>query len=210
MEPIPKSNLFYPSKAARIYITSLEEVIGKNGINAILNLANLPDLIDNYPANTVDRTFDFSDFSSINGALEEMFGPRGGRSLAMRAGRATFVEVLRNFGALAGVSEMAFKVLPLNAKIRIGLGNMANIFSQISDQTSSLEEMDDGFHYTIHNCPVCHGRHLEKPDCYVAVGLLQESLKWLSGGNEFNVEEIRCSGMGAEVCEFLILKEPIS
>ena len=45
---------------------------------------------------------------------DQLFGgPRGGRGLALRAGRATFADALRGFGALAGVGDLAFKVLPL-------------------------------------------------------------------------------------------------
>jgi len=49
MEAIPKSGYYYPNKIARIALLALEDVMGKNGVNAILNLANLQHLIDNYP-----------------------------------------------------------------------------------------------------------------------------------------------------------------
>jgi hypothetical protein len=209
MEPIPKSGYYYPNKIARIALLALEDVMGKNGVNAILNLANLPHLIDNYPPDNLERQFDFADFSAINGALEEMYGPRGGRGLALRAGRATFSDGLRHFGALAGVGDLAFKVLPLHAKLRIGLPAMAKIFSTTSDQYSTVEEKDTHFIYTIHRCPVCWGRKSDRPDCYIAIGLLQEGLKWVSGGQEFRVNESRCIAMGDPVCEFVIFKDPI-
>ena len=80
---------------------------------------------------------------------------------------------------------------------------MAKIFTQVSDQHSTSQEMDDSFVYTIHRCPVCWGRHdLDKPVCFIAVGLLQEGMKWLSGGKEFRVNESKCVSMGDEVCEF--------
>ena len=47
MEPIAKSGLHYPNKIARIYLQAMEEVMGKNGLNAILNTANLSNLVDN-------------------------------------------------------------------------------------------------------------------------------------------------------------------
>ena len=145
MDPIPKSGLYYPNKIARIALTAIEDVMGKNGLNAILNLASLSHMIDNYPPNNLERQFDFADFSAINGALEEMYGPRGGRGLALRAGRATFAEGLRNFGALAGAGDLAFKVLPLTAKIHIGVPAMAKIFTSTSDQRSTVEEKSDHF-----------------------------------------------------------------
>ena len=211
MDPIPKSGYYYPNKAGKITLESLVNVMGKNGLNAILNLAHLTNLIDNYPSDNLAREFDFSDLSAINQALEEMYGPRGGRGLALRAGRATFSDVLRNFGALAGVGDLAFRVLPLQTKLRIGIPAMARIFSQVSDQHSTVSEVENDFIYTIHRCPVCWGRSgLDKPVCYIAVGLLQEGLKWLSGGNEFRVNETKCVAMGETVCEFYIQKTPIS
>ena len=211
MEQIPESGYYYPNKIARIILEALEDVMGKNGLNAILNLAHLPHLIDNMPPDNLDKAFDFAYVSAINLALEEMYGPRGGRGLALRAGRAAFAEGLRNFGALAGVGDLAFKVLPLKAKLRIGLPAMAKIFSQVSDQITTVEEKENEYIYTIHRCPVCWGRQgtTDKPVCYMAVGLLQEGLKWVSGGNEFRVNESKCIAKGDEVCEFVIQKEPI-
>ena len=210
MEPIPKSGYYYANKFGLIMIKALEDVMGKNGLNAILNLARLPHLIDNNPPGNLAKEFDFADVSAINQALEEMYGPRGGRGLALRAGRATFADSLRNFGALAGAGDLAFKVLPLHAKMRIGLPAMAKIFSQVSDQKTSVEERENEFIYTIHRCPVCWGRKdADKPVCFIAVGLLQEGLKWLSGGNEFRVNESKCFALNDDVCEFVIQKTPI-
>ncbi|MCJ7536592.1 MAG: 4-vinyl reductase [Anaerolineales bacterium] len=210
MEPVEKSGYFYANKFALIMLDALEDVLGKNGLKAILNLAHLPELIDNFPPDNLKKGFDFGGVSAVNQALEEIYGPRGGRGLALRAGRATFADSLRNFGALAGAGDLAFKVLPLKTKMRIGVPSMARIFSQVSDQQSTSKELDDTFVYTIHRCPVCWGRHdLDKPVCFIAVGLLQEGLKWLSGGKEFRVNESRCVSMGDEVCEFIIEKTPI-
>ncbi len=211
MEAIPKSGYYYPNKFVLITIQAMEDVMGKNGVNAILNLAHLPNLIDHYPPDNLAREFDFADFSAINLALEEMYGPRGGRGLALRAGRAAFADALRNFGALAGAGDLAFKVLPLQTKMRIGIPAMAKIFSQISDQHSTVHEAEKDFIYTIHRCPVCWGRKdSDRPVCFIAAGLLLAGLKWVSGGNEFRVYETKCVAMGDEVCEFTIPKIPTS
>ena len=58
-----------PNKIVMLSLQALEEVMGKNGLNAILNLANLKDLIDNYPPDNLKREFDFADFSAINGGF---------------------------------------------------------------------------------------------------------------------------------------------
>ncbi|HEY2982074.1 MAG TPA: 4-vinyl reductase [Anaerolineales bacterium] len=211
MTAVAKSGLYYPNKFGLIIIKSLEEVMGKNGLNAILNLGGLTHYIESYPPDNLEKGFDFTELSAVGSALEEMYGPRGGRGLALRAGRATFSDALKNFGALAGVADLAFVVLPLQSKLRIGLPAFAKIFSQLSDQYSTVVEQDDEFIWQIHKCPVCWGRRgADKPVCFIATGILQESLKWVSGGNEFRVNESKCVAVGDDVCEFIIQKEPIS
>ena len=209
MDRIPKSGFYYPNRIARIYLQAMEEVMGKNGLNAILNMANLQNLVDNYPPENLDRAFDFADYSALNGALEEMYGPRGGRGLALRAGRASFAQGLRNFGAPAGAGDLAFKVLPLPAKLKIGIPAMAKVFSTMSDQKSTVEETATEFLYTMKPCPVCYGRKSDKPMCHAGAGLLQEGLKWLSGGQEFKVYETKCLGCGDDGCVLVVQKEPI-
>src|SRR5690606_17309262 len=119
--PPEKSGYYYPNKFARLTIEAMEEIMGRNGLNAILNLAGLQQYVDNYPPDNLEKGFDFSDFTALNVALEDMYGPRGGGGLALRAGRATFAQGLRAFGALAGVGDLAFKVLPVSAKLKVGV-----------------------------------------------------------------------------------------
>jgi len=207
--PIDKSGYLYPNKAGRICLQALEDVMGKNGVSAILNLAGLETWIDNYPPNDMERGIDFAELAAINAALDELYGPRSGRGMARRAGWVTFDQVLRNFGALAGVSDIAFKVLPLSRKVRIGLPVLARVFSHISDQINSVEEREDCYLYRIHRCPVCWGRQVDTPVCHLATGLLEESLRWVSGGKNFRVQEMKCIAVGDEACEFVIDKTPI-
>jgi len=206
---IPRSGLYYPNRVARIYIQAIEDVMGKNGLNAVLNLAGLSHLVDSYPPDTLERAFDFADFSSLNGALEDMYGPRGGRGLALRAGRAAFASALKNFGALAGVGDLAFKILPMSAKLKIGIPAMARVFSQLSDQLSKVQETHAEFVYTIHKCPTCWGRRGDKPLCHAGAGLLLEGLKWVSGGHEFRVVETQCVAVGNPMCVYVIQKQPL-
>jgi predicted hydrocarbon binding protein len=43
----------------------------------------------------------------------------------------------------------------------------------------------------------------------MATGLLQEGLKWVSGGREFKVVQTTCHAMGDPDCEFAIYKAPL-
>jgi len=193
----------------RFTLEAMEEVMGRNGLNAILNLAGLSHLIDNYPPANVKQEFEFADFSALMGALEEMYGARGGRGLQLRAGRVGFARGGQKMGAMVGVGDLAFKVLPLGAKLKAGLPAMAKIFSQFSDQKSTVEDRGDYYAYILNPCPVCWGRTSDHPICFAGKGLLEEALHWVSGGLKFRVEEIECVAMGDEACTYAIYKEPI-
>jgi predicted hydrocarbon binding protein len=211
MKPIPKSGLYNTNNLGRIALLSYEEVLGRGGLNALLHLAGFDHLVNNFPPADMERQFDFSDNTAILVALEEMYGPRGGRGLALRAGRATFKDILSKYGDMAGVTDLAFKVLPLNPKIHFGLNTVAKTFTRVSDQETSVREEADTFVWTIHHCPSCWSRHgSDVPVCYVPIGFLQAALDWVSNGRDFQVNESRCSAMGSDVCEFIIQKEPIS
>jgi hypothetical protein len=209
--PIERSGYYYPNKFARLTIEAFEEIMGKNGLNAILNLAGLQQYLTEYPPDNLEKGFDFADYTALMVALEDMYGPRGGRGLALRAGRAVFAGGLRAFGALAGVGDLAFKVLPMNAKLKIGVPAMANIFSQFSDQISNVyEEGTDRIVYTMERCALCWKRKSDKPVCYMGQGLLQEGLRWVSGGHEFKVDMATCVAKGDDMGRYVIYKEPIS
>jgi predicted hydrocarbon binding protein len=211
MKPIPKSGFYNTNNFGRIALLSYEEVLGKGGLNALLNLASLIDLIDKYPPANMERGFDFADYTAILMALEELYGPRGGRGLALRAGRATFKDIIDNYGAMAGVTDLAFKVLPLQLKMRIGLSSAAKTFSEVSDQSTTLREEHETMIWTVHRCPSCWSRRgSDKPVCHVTIGFLQAALQWVSNGREFRVNESKCCAMGDDLCEFVIQKEPIS
>lgn len=150
MDLIAKSGYLLPNRLARITLFALEDMVGGNELQDLLKLAHLAHLIDNFPPANLERGFDFAEYGSLNLGLEEIYGKRGGRGFALRAGRAIFGEALSNFSALAGTASRAFRALPLNTKFKMALSVMAKIFSEISDQITSLEQHEHDFHYVVH------------------------------------------------------------
>jgi len=204
-----KSGYYYPNLIAKIYLEAIEEIMGTNGIKALLNLANMQHLIEHYPAGNLSKEFDFADFAHLNEAMESMYGPRGGRALSLRAGRKAFDQGLKNFGPMVGIADRAFRMLPLRLRLKVGLGAMAKAFSSTSDQISYVLEEDDHFLYVIERCPVCWGRHSETPICHAALGIIQEGLNWGTGGLSFKTAEVSCIARGDPACNFVISKEPL-
>jgi hypothetical protein len=204
------SGLYYPNRFGLILFDALEEIMGRNGLNAILNMGGLAKFIDSPPPDTMEKGFDFTYISALNRALEEMYGPRGGRGLQLRLGRVLFAQGLANFGALVGASDLAFKVLPLQAKVKAGLPAVAKVFDSLSDQTSYVRDPGgEHYSYIIERCSMCWGRTVERPGGFIAAGIIEEALRWISGGRTFRVDQVSCIGMGHSNCVFQVNKEPV-
>lgn len=206
----PDTEFYYPNRMGRIILESMEEVVGKNGLNHVLNLSGRGDLIGNYPP--FDSKLDVS-FATIGGLmtqLENAYGPRGGRGLAIRTGRVAFKYGIREFGQQIGLMETTFRLLPLGAKIRMGGQALADLFNQATDQRVTIKEEDGKLLWVIERCPLCWERHSEDAVCHLAVGLLQESLYWVSGGKIFNVEETLCIAKGDPTCTIEIGLTPLA
>ncbi|MBM3144555.1 MAG: 4-vinyl reductase [Chloroflexi bacterium] len=205
-----KKQYYYPNNMGRIILLAIEDVIGRNGLDAILNLAGLSDVIENLPPVNFERQFSFDRLSRIMSSIESYFGPRAGRGLALRSGRACFKYGLREYGPMLEASDKAFRLLPLTTKLDKGSEIFAGVFNRFTDQQVRLEIIDDIILWQIERCPICWQRTTEAPACHLAVGILQEALYWMSGGKCFQIEETACIAQGEPACTIEINKTPLS
>ena len=200
---------YYPNRMGRIILLSMEEVMGRTGVNAVLHLASLPSLIENYPPDNTSLSFPFSTVSHLTEVLEQAYGPHGGRGLALRIGRACFSYGMRQYGTQMGLTEMAFRLLPLPAKLQAGAKAFAELFNKFTDQQVRVEVAGGHILWHIERCPLCWERKSSDPVCHLAVGLLQEALYWVSGGKVFTVEEQTCIAAGDSSCTIVVDQSPI-
>ena len=205
---IQESGYYYINKMARMTILTIEETIGAEAMQAIYRQSEVP-LTYYPPADNFAKGFDFAYFAALNETIERLYGPRGARGLLVHAGRAGFTVGFAEFSGIMGAGELAFKAISLESKIKVGLRAVAETFSKFSDQPTTVEETNDYFIYTIQRCPVCWGRHSDRPVCHIALGVLDESMHWISGGKSFFIEEVACIAMGAAACSFHIHKQPV-
>ena len=206
---------YYPNRMGRIIFLAAEEILGRTGVSAVSNMAGLSEFIDHYPANNQHLDFPFEYISRLQAAIEDFYGPHGGRGVALRIGRACFQHVLREYGPLFGLTDLAFRLLPLMTKVKLGAVAFADIFNKYTDQRVKVEDQGQVLLWQIERCPLCWQRHAmpgksDSAVCQMAVGLLQESLYWVSGGKYFYVEESHCIARGDLTCTIVIEKTPMS
>lgn len=198
-----------PDRMGKILLQAMEEILGRNGLNALLNLASLPDLSDRVSQHEYNQPLSFEAIGSLHTALEQFYGPHGGRGVALRIGRACFQHGLREFGDSCGLTDLSFRLLPLSARFVRSVSMLATLFNQHSQQQIRLEDQENALLWHIERCPLCWQRSTESPACQMAVGLLQELLSWVSGGKLYHVEETACIACGDSACTIRIAKTPL-
>lgn len=206
---VPQPDYFFPNQMGRILLTAMDEIIGSTGFNMILNRAELFELVENLPPANSARQFSFEKISCLFKTLEEAYGPRGGRGLAQRIGRASFRYGLRTYGSSLGLIKPSFQLLPLHTKFEHGGRALYNLFNRQTDQRVRFEKTEGYFLWHIDRCPLCWKRQSEDVVCHMAVGLLEESLYWASGGKIFQVQETQCIARGDPVCTISISQKPL-
>ena len=199
----------FPNKMGRIVLMAFEETMGRTALDAVLSLARLHERSEEFPPNNFEREFAFTELAQLHQALEEMYGPRSGRGLARRAGRACFALGIRDFAPMLDVADLALRVLPLSTRVRTGLEVLSETFNKFTDHRVEVVEDDRYFRWVMEPCGVCWERRTDGPCCDLAVGILEEGLYWLSGCKRFYVEEVTCLAAGDERCVIQISRAPV-
>jgi len=183
--------------------------MGPNGLSSLLNIAEMENYLEHLPPDNLKREFDFAEIAGLNLALEEMYGLRGGRGMALRIGQKAFAAGWREFGAMRAINDAAFRTLKLNKRIDYGLRAFASVLSNFSDQTSHVENGGDALQFISENSPFAWERQSDKPVCHMMVGMILECLRWSSNGYEFYVREVECRASGHAHCVFRVNKSAI-
>ena len=197
-----------PNASLRVLFLSMEDVMGSNGVSAVLNASGLTRFVKNYPPNDLRACVPFEDYATVVKAVEDFYGPRAARASLIRVGRATFQYAMKEHPATLGLAGLALKILPLNMQMKTVLNNVANGMTKDLNEPAHVQEQADCYLYIKDACGACQGRKAERPVCFTTAGALLESLKWATG-KHFDVSETDCRAMGRSTCTFRVAKTPV-
>jgi predicted hydrocarbon binding protein len=198
-----------PNDALRLLFMAIEDVMGADGMKAVLHGAKLDRYIANYPPKDLELAVKYSEYGGAEQAVEDFYGPRGARAMLLRVGRATFNYGMKEQSAVLGLAGQALKVMPLpmTAKMRLLLDQMAAATSKTVNQPTRVEEDDEALYWVLSACMCVHRPRHQAPCCYVTIGGLIEAMRWLTD-KQFAVQELTCMNLGANECRFRIPKTP--
>lgn len=184
-------------------LTSAQEVMGDNGLNAVLHTCGLDRFIGNFPPNNLEPSIQASQYAKLNEAIEQFYG-RGGKGMLRRIGKASFQYGVREQSALLGVAGVALKLLPEKQRIKFILNGMADALKKSNPEVNAwVDDNNDKLAYIESTCAICHSRQSTEPICHLYVGSITEAVQWATG-REFRVTETHCLAKGDEYCRFEI------
>ncbi len=201
---------FYPNRMGRIILRSMEELIGSDELESVLQAGGLTQYIGHLPPGDLERAFPFEHVGALQAAVEAVYGPEEGRELNRRVGVMCLNNGLREFNPLLGIADLPVRMMPMSLKLHVGFDMFAMVFNRFSDQVVSLGEDPKHYFWVIERCPVCWGRQTDAPCCHLAVGILEEALSWATNGRRFLVAETACIAQGDDTCTIAIAKRPIA
>jgi predicted hydrocarbon binding protein len=184
-------------------LMSAQEVMGENGLNAVLRSVGLERFIGNFPPEDTNPGIKTVEYAKFNEAIEAFYG-RGGKGMLRRIGKASFQYGIREQGALMGVAGAALKLMPQKQRIKFVLNAMVSALKKTNAQVDAwVEEVDDKIAYCESTCAICLGRHNDEPICHLYVGSVGEAVRWATD-QEFDVTETHCIAKGDKFCRFEI------
>lgn len=198
----------FPNKISRILLRAVQDVIGEGGYEAVLSTARLPELIETLPPEDFKPGLTYREIGRLFEAMESIYGVSGGRRFVRQAGQASFRYWMEGFGGILGLADVVFRIMPIKLRLKIAVEVVAEIMNRYSGQHLVLGEGSDGYFVVLERCGFCEGRRTEVPICAFPVGLLDETLFWVSRGHRFSVEETSCIACGDPVCTIFIDREP--
>lgn len=200
-----REDMMIVNALVRQALVSSQEVMGENGLNAVLRASGLEQYAGNFPPNDLEPSIQASQYARLNAAIEEFYG-RGGRGMLQRIGRASFQYGVREQSALLGLAGVALKLLPERQRIKFILNSVAGALKKSNPQVQAwVEEAGDRIAYLESTCAICQGRTSDTPLCHLYVGSLSEALRWATG-HAYEIVETHCLAKGDAYCRFEVGK----
>lgn len=187
-------------------LRGVEEVLGENGLNAVLRTSGLGRFVDNPPPNNLESGVLAREYANLNLAIEDFTG-RAGKGMLQRIGRASFRWGIKEQAAVMGLAGIALKALPQRIRKRaILLGLRKGLMDIVDYGLVDVKDEAGVLVYTDYACTICHTRHSETPVCHLYKGTLGEAMAFATGKDfrDFEIIETHCKASGDGFCRFEI------
>jgi predicted hydrocarbon binding protein len=177
----------------RFVMDAIEEVMGLNGLKAVLNYGGLIHLLENKPDYSYDKNYTDDEYGAMTHNLFKVVGIQGGKALLRLVGKASGKSIIEK-----GVFD-SLKELPEKEKF----SKMMEIFVMATGR-GEYKQVDGVIMYDNPNCSACRGITDKGPVCTPISGMFDEFIRW-AGLEGFRTVETKCKAKGDDTCRYEIL-----
>jgi predicted hydrocarbon binding protein len=193
-----------PNSIMYVSLLTLKEILGQNGLNAVLNYSDLKRFRDAPPPNNDKLEIPTFEFTQLNASIIDIFGLRGARPLMYNSGRRSVQVILEKNPALFGFINLGLKALSPRKRVEKVLVTVNKESGKIFGENEKLTILENGFKTEKFDCFWCNGLKAAEPICHTEVGFEAEVIAWAAaGGIQYDIKEVTCVACGDPTCTFM-------
>jgi predicted hydrocarbon binding protein len=177
----------------RATLDATKEILGDNGLKALLNYAKLGYILDNIPDYSFTKSYEEREFSALTASFYMILGTSGAKALFRLIGKAMGGKVLES-GAFD-----SFKDLPTEEKAL----KILEIYAMATGKGKAFREGQTVV-YDNPQCTACTGLKDDTPVCTALNGMFDEFFKW-AGVTGKKTVETKCIALGDASCRYELL-----
>ena len=182
------------SIVVRLTLDASEEVLGINGLRALLNFCKMSHLLENKPDYSFEKKFTREEFWAITSSYIDILGQDGARAVYRMIGKAIGKNAIK-----IGAFDSIDKDLPPDEK----LFALLEFYTTVRG-TGKVTKEGDVIVYEHPDCALCAHAEFDQPVCTTYNGFLDMTIEWAGVKNRRSVETA-CKAMGDNTCRFEIL-----
>jgi predicted hydrocarbon binding protein len=176
----------------RMVLDSTEEIIGTNGLKALLNYGGLIHLFENKPDYSFDKNYTDEEYGRLTSSWYKVLGDAGGKAVFRMIGKASGKRSIKT-----GLFD-SLKDLPPQQK----LFKMVELFALGTGRGAALQD-GDAVTYDNPGCTACAGINSDAAICTGLNGVFDEYAAW-AGVVGVKTVETTCKAKGDSACRYEI------
>ncbi len=177
----------------RLALDATEEVMGKNGLKALLNYGNLMYLLEDKPDYSLEKKYTDDQYGALTSNWYKILGTDGGKALFRLIGKKSGISAIDT-----GIFD-SFKDLPAEEKIF----KMLEMFAMATGR-GRAERVGNVVAYDNSGCTACKNIEDKNSVCTGLNGAFDEFIKW-AGLEGVSTIETKCKAKGDDTCRYEIL-----
>lgn len=192
---------FISNMTFRVVLLGIQDIIGKNGLNTVLNYAEMRKYRDSLPPNNKEKnTCRASEVTLLDKGVIDIFGNNGASAVLAQVGKMQAKWGLEENPETVAEAKKLFENMSEFETAKIALEMTAAVLSAESDCRAWVTSEGEDLLYHIDEATHCFNAKNDAPICYVTSGFISAILAWATGNNSWQAKEQTCMAMGAAHC----------